>query len=310
MFNAEIKEKYLETQPNSQKPVTKNIFVATKDYENKYGKDVAEFSASELSDFLEGCGFAEPNTIRTRTTTLISYAEWYMSNIKSGSHKLRDYKITDFPYARLFEPLLIKTPDELINKIRQVYDLDSGQPVVAALCFAWIGVSSKEALNLRNEQVDVTTGTIFDQKGNISVRSMPDCIRDTLAIYSKTKTADRTQNRTFKVYADDIGLFIKRFSVLDSKQRGKPITQVQLSSAILEFNNQYNSLLGTKLSISYTNVQRSGSLYRLYQLDKQGIDVHSVKNADKVRMCLGQSKRNHKDNMLLYDAYLECIGEK
>ena len=31
---------------------------------------------------------------------------------------------------------------------------------------------------------------------------------------------------------------------------------------------------------------------------------------DKVRLCLGKSKRNHKDNMLMYDAYLEVIGVK
>ena|SRR5699024_11054380 len=96
----------------------------------------------------------------------------------------------------------------------------------------------------------------------------------------------------------------------NSSKEGKPITKNQITSAITELRSKFNGTTGNDQTLTYGNVQRSGGFYRLRQMDLAGINVRSVKNADKVRLCLGKSKRNHKDNMLMYDAYLEVIGAK
>ena len=95
-----------------------------------------------------------------------------------------------------------------------------------------------------------------------------------------------------------------------SSKEGAPITKKNISDWIVLLRDKFNGTTGNDQTLTYGNVQRSGGFYRLRQMDLAGINVRSVKNADKVRLCLGKSKRNHKDNMLMYDAYLEVIGAK
>jgi len=97
---------------------------------------------------------------------------------------------------------------------------------------------------------------------------------------------------------------------LNSAKAGNPISTAQLSTWVAELRRRYENTFGPTPALNYSNVQRSGNFYRLHELAKSGVDIRSTKNADKVRMCLGKSKRWHKDNMIMYDAYLECIGEK
>lgn len=311
MFNAELKERYLgKFQAAPMRTQVERLFERTCKTEELLVKDVAEFSLENIEEFFSTIDFAEPNYVRTTIGDLSSYADWYCAYRNLPGHHIREYKVEMFPYAKHFAPTIIKTPEELCNKLLQVYNIDDGQPAVILLCMAWLGLDVGEALGLRNEQVDPKNGAIYDVKGNVLIRNIPNCIQEILQVYSKTRTATREQNRVFTVYADDLGFFIKRMVTENSGKVGKPISKEQATVLITTLRNQYNGTTGADKTLNYTNVQRSGNFYRLRQMDLAGVDVRSVKNADKVRLCLGKSKRNHKDNMLLYNAYLEIIGEK
>lgn len=310
MFNAEIKEKYLANCSNSVASGCKMMFMLAESIEEIAQHDLACFSPNEIQELFMSQGFAEPDVVRTRLGLLATYADWYCVQQNLSAHHIREYKVDMFPYAKKLAPTLILSPEELCNKMLQVYAIEDGQPAVILLCMAWLGLETSEALALRNEYVDTKTGRIYDAKGNLLVSSMPECIREILDVYSKTRTAIRTQNQTFTVYADDLGFFIKRMVTENSAKIGKPISKQQVTVLISTLRNLYNGTTGNDKTLSYTNVQRSGNFYRLHQMDQAGVDVRAVKNADKVRLCLGKSKRNHKDNMLLYDAYLQIIGEK
>ena len=312
MFNQEIKERYIQARPASMTREYNSYFAGSEQFENKFGKDVAEFTAPEIDELFRSYGFLEPDTVRNRLARFSSYAAWYQENIGGGLNCYKGYDVSTFPFAEYFNPTLIRSPELLCNMLRQVYDADSGQPVLAALCFAWLGIESGDAVLLRKEQVDAEHGKIFDQTGAIIVNSMPDCIRDLLYVYSKTQSATRVQNQTFTVYAEDIGYFMKRMKSANSEKKSGPYSKAQMTVYLAELRAKFAELYGEEAAtpLNYSNVLRSGRFYRLHELAKSGVDVRSTKNADKVRLCLGSSKRNHKDNMLLYDAYLECIGEK
>ena len=310
MFNQEIKEKYLEGKPEKTAVTVKNLLVAAESFEIKYGKDIAEFSAGEFSEFMCNCGFCEPDSVRTRQGAIASYADWYCNEMGIKGHHIRRYSVSDFPFAKFFASVVTKTPEELVNKILQVYDADSAQPAMAALCLAWLGIDLKDAVLLKKEQVDTVHGKIYDQTGAVVVAQMPDIIREILDIYGKTYAAERTQNQTFTVYADDCGYFIKKMKTLESKKESGPISTKRMMAYILSLKDLFNGTERNDQTLTYANVLRSGNFYRLHQMAKSGVDVYSTKNADKVRLCLGPSKRNHKDNMIMYNAYLEVIGEK
>ena len=216
----------------------------------------------------------------------------------------------DFPYAKLFGPLVTKTPEDLYYRITKVYPLDSGQPAMAALCLAWLGIDCGDAIKLRNEQVDTKNGQIISPTGEVLVASMPECIRKILDVYNDTTTAERIQNRPITVKVDDRGFFIKRMISKKSSKEGTPVTKKNVSDWIVILRDKFNGTTGNDQTLTYGNVQRSGGFYRLRKMDLAGVDIRSNKNSDKVRLCLGKSKRNHKDNMLMYDAYLEVIAQK
>ena len=310
MYNENVKRRFMNTLTDSYADDYRLLFGRSERFENECGKDIAWFSVEEIGNFFEANGLIEPQNLRTQLGMLATYGDWHMQEVSNAPHHFREYHVEDFPYAKLFAPLVTKTPEELCNKMRMVYPIDSGQPAVAALCFAWLGIDCGDALKLKNEQVDTKNGQVISPTGEVLVASMPECIRKMLTIYANTRSAERVQNRTFTVYADDIGFFIKRMLSANSSKIGKPISKGQIASAITELRDKYNGSLGNDQTLNYGNVQRSGGFYRLHQMDLAGVDVHSIKNADKVRLCLGKSKRNHKDNMLMYDAYLEVINEK
>ena len=309
MYNENIKRQFMSTLSESYANDFRLLFGRSEPFENKVNHDIAWFSVEEIGSFLESGGFIEPQNLRTQLGMLATYGDWCLT-IASTPHHFRDYHVEDFPYAKLFGPLVTKTPEDLYYRIAKVYPLDSGQPAMAALCLAWLGIDCGDALKLRNEQVDTKNGQIISPTGEVLVVSMPECIRKMLDVYSKTRSAERVQNRTFTVYADDIGFFIKRMISKQSSKEGAPITKKNISDWIVLLRDKFNGTTGNDQTLTYGNVQRSGGFYRLRQMDLAGINVRSVKNADKVRLCLGKSKRNHKDNMLMYDAYLEVIGVK
>lgn len=310
MYNYELKFNYIAGRKESIRNLYRKLFSRTEKEEETLGKDIACFSLEELANYFESLGFMEPDTLRGRITTLSVYGDWYKGLYPDAEPHFRDYHVEDFPYAKLFAPLVTKSPEELCSKMLMAVPKDSAQPGVAALCFAWLGIDCGDAIILRHEQVDTKHGKIFSPTGEVIVSSMPECIRDLLEVYEKTNVAERTQNRTFTVVADDIGYFIKKMVTKDSGRVGKPFKKEQIVNRIGYIQDEYNGTTGNDRSLNYTNVQRSGGFYRLHQMELAGVDVRSVKNADKVRMCIGKSKRNHKDNMLMYDAYLEVIGEK
>lgn len=311
MYNQEVKERYLSETSLKYTTGIKNLFVASRSLEEGLDKDIAKFTAEEFSQFVTSWGFVEPESVRSRISDIAVYADWYCKEFGISDHHIREYTVDMFPYAKYFSPTVTKTPEELVQKILAVRELDSADTAMGLLCLAWFGIELADTLKLKKEQVDTKNGKIYDGSGDIQTIKMPECIRKVLAIYAKTNHAQRAKKDPFDVHADDLGYFIKRMATVNSKQRGKPITPKQAMAWILELKKDYNDATGeNNQSLTYGNVQRSGGFYRLHELAKSGVDVRNVKNADKVRMCLGQSKRNHKDNMRMYDAYLEVIGEK
>lgn len=310
MYNENIKRQFMSTLSESYANDFRLLFGRSEPFELKFNKDIVWFPVVEIGSFLEAGGLIEPSNLRTQLGMLASYGDWYVRLHPNTEHHFREYHVEDFPYAKLFKPLVIETPEKLCHKIEMVYPIDSGQPAMAVLCLAWLGIDCGDALKLRNEQVDTKNGQIISPTGEVLVASMPECIRKMLDVYGKTRSAERVQNRTFTVYADDIGFFIKRMLSANSSKEGKPITKNQITSAITELRSKFNGTTGNDQTLTYGNVQRSGGFYRLRKMDLAGVDIRSNKNSDKVRLCLGKSKRNHKDNMLMYDAYLEVIGVK
>lgn len=305
MFNQDIKERYLETLSPATSASMRILFATAEKFEVTKNLDVACFDSDDLGRLLGSFGFSEPETVRSRKALFVSYADWYCQEQYGETHSLREYDVFSFPYKETFASTLILEPDDLIRKITQVYPLDSAQPVIPALCFAWMGIDSAIALSLEASKVDTKQGKIYVSDDPQNAMIMPTCFREALDIYARTDKADRVQGQIFTVYAHTNGQFIKKMLSKQSKKGGEPYTTKSMSSLLTDLRSRYREIDPNDESFSYTNVMRSGHFYRLHQLAKSGVDVHNIRNKELVRGMLGKGKRNHKDNMVLYDVYRE-----
>lgn len=311
MYNRELKERYIATRTDKTQQGYRSLFEYSGDFEQKMQKDIAEFSCSEFAEMLETWGFSEPENIRSRQAMIAPYADWYIQEVGLAGHHIRDYDLFSFPYAKLFMSTLTVEPDELIYKITRIFELDSAQSAIPALCFAWLGINKKDALALKKNQIDFETGKIYAENGDVVVNQVPKCMLEALMVYDQTKKAVRVHAYSVPVFADETEFFIKRMRYEVSEKRPGMLGVKELDNSIELLRKKYREQFGEEAAtpLNYTNVQRSGNFYRLHELAKSGVDVFSMKNKDLVRSILGQSKRYHKDNMVMYRAYLECISE-
>ena len=309
MFNQEIKERYLETIGGGVQQNLRRSFAVAESFERTYNMDLACFTPDMLGTFMEAYGFSEPESVRSRKAAFVGYADWYCEQIGQAEHLIREYDLFTFPYKELFAPTLTLEPEGLLSKLECVYPLDSAQPVIPAMIFAWLGIDATIALTMDAKLVDTKSGKIYAQDGSELIREMPECFRYALEVYEHTDEAERVQGQVFKVYAQSEGQFIKKMLTKQSKKTGSPYGSKEFSVQTAELRARYREISPSDESFSYTNVQRSGNFYRLHQLAKSGVDVYDIRNKDLVRSILGKSKRNHKDNMVLYTAYKEIREE-
>ena len=305
MYNEEVKRKFLSVI--SKNAAEKNyvpIFNDLEEYEVLYGLDVSEWDREKLIKWFNSKGFIMPNTVRTTIGLIAVYADSV-----TQKHEIRSLHVGDIDYASGLKSIITKSPEELRAKIQMVYPLDSGRVAMPMLAFAWCGIPLSKMLTITNDEVNTINGTIRDSSNLFIVSSMPDPIREILNIYNNTRVIAREQNHAFEATVDDIGYFLKKFLSKNSAKVGSRYTKTTLATAVTDMQIAYDTTYKNGAWCTCSNVALSGRLWRVHQLALSGVNVLSVKNAEKVCEIMDKPIAYFKDVVLLYDAYLKIINE-
>lgn len=307
MYNEELKNGYLGTlNAKGTIDVAKRSISAFAPFEEKLGIDLCQMDRKQVIDSMQKMEFIERNTIENIVTNSKAYARWCYDNghFPGAFYGILGVKPSEINPQRQIRESIILTEDELFNGIGMATPLHDGYVEAIACVFAWLGVP--KPLEIRESDVFLDGRKILHD-GKVIVDGMSDRVYDFLVEYRKLKTSTRTNgNGTYPVYRDDsYDTFIKQYTTMSDKRRGKKITPVIYQSAIAKMNMRIKEKHGNP-KFTYDNILRSGSLSRLYAAERNGLDVFDSGNAERVEGYFNRSR--YRNIVWLYKHYKEAFN--
>lgn len=289
MYNAEIKERFLSDNPGLKKTAPA-LFDDISEYEQVNKKDFSEMSKAEATLYLNNVGFLEIGSVEGKIASLKRYAKWcvsqgFVSPEQSGILKI---STADVDPSGAMSKMFFRDEQDFLYSMRKVADFEDLQNGVIALCLGWLGLTAREAIALRDGGVDLVSRTISDPSGAVIVNGFSDNIARIFELYRATKTATRQNGATPYAVIKDLSHdgFIKRVCSPNSDRLGDPVSARQLTTFVEKLNQKYTAL-GYSPRFSMENAQRCGGLYRLWQLENDGVEVLNKKNAGIVEQVYG-----------------------
>lgn len=299
MYNQEIKERFLAecNQKSAYSTTRPKLFDNISVFEESLSKDLGEMSREEA---VLAVNFLEPveyGTATTALTTLKVYARWCSEQdlFPGSSYALGSLTIDDIDATLALSKMLFRDDKDFVDTIRSTISLHDGYVAPVYLAFAWLGVDQKYALTVKDAAVDLRNRVVHDESGNIVVDGFSDAIHYVLESFVKCNLSTRENgSSTTEVIKDrSVDQFIKRFHPRVSEEFGEPINETQIQSAVTRLNRSHGER-EQKSRFTYSNVQESGALYRVFQLEQSGVDVFAKKNIHLVQKAYKKPKPYHK----------------
>lgn len=308
MYNEAIKEQYLATLQGTVVDTMRQRFERLAKDEERLGRDLLEFTKSDLAMAFSSYGFLDVKSVRVLLSTFSAYNQW----AKSTGQNLRFSNATEDFDARVVElyvpsvsQRLVSSPDELVAKVLRIYPIDEGHTVIPIVIFAWLGFSANDAISIKNADINCQQRRILMKDSTLYPYAIPDCFWEPLEIYAKTRVSERMGSAVRKVDADDLGFFLHRMVTSKSTKAGNLLTSDLLTSRITEFRNAYKERFHEPINFTYQTIMQSGRYYRLYQAELSGVDLYAKENKDLV-LELGKGKMV-KDVLTIYEAYRKAF---
>lgn len=308
LYNEKIKEAYIATLPIGSQPRIRRRFESIVSAEQNVGKDIVEFNKEELRQWIGRFNWVSTDAVRSCIADLSRYNRW--AHDTNQGFQFTDAIETidarkDIEYTKGISTSLLSSPDELVSKVLRVYPMNEGYEVWPTLIFAWLGFTPSEVVQIKSEAVDYARHRVFMPDGMIYPYPIPDCFWEPLAAYAQTKDSERVAGSIRKVFADDLGFFLKKMLTQNSKQAGKPFVAGAIFDSVTRFSLLYEERFHEHIGFTYQTIMQSGRYYRLYQAELSGVDLYAKDNKDLV-LELGKGKMV-KDVLTIYEAYRKAF---
>ena len=276
MYNEEQKLKYLRVvESDSSSAYISTMFNRFEKYETKCSKDIAYWDESSIYKTISAMSF-DYGTIKQYLSILSAYRAWACCKYSPQGYQKLNADNVDLSGA--IQSCLIRSPAALKNELANVIELDQGYYIVAAACFAWLGIDMKTMPFLKDSSVNFIEKSIIDEACNIEIHHIDKEIIDILQEYWTTTEAIRMHKTKCKAYPLYNGMFLHLMVGANSKKKIKPINYDSIRKEFGDLASRAMSPEGEQSRLSCPNLLRAGGLYRLYQLEKSGVDIFSGKS--------------------------------
>lgn len=305
MYNPEVKERFLSEYEGGRKVSASAHFESMSKYEELCGKDFAEMNESEAIEALKHIHIKTYGTAFGVLSFVRNYLKWCRENsaFDNLNNSLVSLTVDDIDISDELKTMLFASEDELIGAMRSVRPFDDGYYDVIVVLLVWLGIPQKQITSVKINDVNLSDNVIVFDGMEIK---FSDSIRDILSLYAKTKTGTRVQADTVRtVYRDDsYDTFVRKFS--PPKQLGKKLTNSQIEDAVYLLNKAYVER-GNDPKFTAGGIMHSGGLRRVYELEKQGMDVFSIKNKNAVIQAY-RAKAKLYEILWLYKNYKKAFS--
>lgn len=310
MYNPQIKTRFLEVYNpgNTQKNFPSSMFAVLENHEETLGKDLGEMDRAEAKEVLNTSGFNEYGTVRNAINVLKHYTTWCKENrvfqmIPGGFLELTaaEIDITDAVRRSYF-----RDEQDFLSTIRLVREFDQGYPEPVLYCFAWLGLKIREALSLRDDDVNMDNRTIC-LAGEIIVDGFSDGIYNLLEQYIDCDSAERGHATGSRLVMKDysVDFFMKKMLSPNSKDWGRVYNYNQMSTAMGRLNRKLKEA-GYPGRLQYEDVWNSGCYNRLWRAEQSGVDVFATKNRAFVEQIIRQMKGYH-NTLVMYRIFKKAF---
>lgn len=202
---------------------------------------------------------------------------------------------------------LVPSLEELYSRLSLAYSPDDGDSIYPLCSFAWMGLSFKDAIKIKTEDVDLENGVIHC-KAPLIFDKMPNQMVDILKRYRAVKSV-RRDNRKIEM-PDGRPEFIYKTVSAGSKRSGTQINTGLMTAWFSMVENKYNALHIEPILMSYQDITRSAKFYKMRQLELEGVDWSLRSNSTLIKKIF-QSNRVETGNVRYnYEMYKKAFGLK
>jgi hypothetical protein len=309
-YNLEQKKEYLDTRPNNK--AINDIISLFKRIgammEKPLNKDISDMNQQEFLGMFVSLQIYDYTTIRKTLSLIRDYIDWAIAHGKSQSqiNVARLVNAEDISIEKNLELACVKDDLDLKDKVYTVYEFGNGYTPPPLLFLMWIGIPIKDAILLKNEDVDTLNGIVhYGGKQLVIPESMIETFRD----YKATDVGVRDGYRgSYQLFMGESDYFLKKIykDVISLRRAAnEPINYATITSVLSNFKNKYFDITGKRILLNNNSIVLSGELYRLYQQEQNGVELtDEILVGDKA---LEKSKSNIKvmayDKRLQYEAY-------
>lgn len=238
------------------------------EYELNHGVDFDEPTPSIVLSFLNSLRRSNIHTAQKDLQLVRAYTDK-----ANTSEYFKNITAADIDLTQGIHRELVPSIGELYRRIRLIAQPCDGNYLFPVCSFAWMGLSLTETLSLKAAQVNLKTGVIVT-KTKLTYPVMPDEMLEVLREYRAPQSYQGSNHHVVVSDQNERKEFIYKMLPLNDKRRGTKIWVNVMSGKFDEVNER----CGSGVDLKHSGVVRSGKFYRLYQLEKDGVNWNDPAN--------------------------------
>lgn len=314
-YNQQIKEEYLAQLPKTKSFKTiRDAFIRFgEELECPLQKDLYEMSQGELMAVLPNLEITNYTDIRIKMSFIIDYIDWaYKRNLTNDLMNVaREINIYDI---NLTKPMLvshIKDDKTFAEMLETTYDIHRPNNTAVLWCMIWMGIPIKEAVLVKNEEIDLEKNTI---NYNNTLYKIPEVFHYIFDCYIKYDIMEYEGNNGMVIKKlIDSGYFIKPTRTMNKEEdtyyEPAPCNSNSLSTKLSNFKKDYRDITGKNVLYSTNTITSSGIFYRAYEEERAGKSIDGDYMADKFNILNFYKATKTQDKVEQYKLYKKVFWE-
>lgn len=300
----EIIDKLLESKdPNGSAWKNDNsLYQYMIEYENLNGND---FDYPEKDDFLKML-YSQKNVDVASVKIKLQAIRRYINESCPG-HVDTVPDISEVDLSKAMREQLVSSLEEVYSRLSLAYSPDDGDSIYPLCSFAWMGLSFKDAISIKTEEVDLENGVIHC-KSPLIFDKMPDQMVDVLKRYRAVKSV-RRDNRKIEM-PDGRAEFIYKTVSAGSSRAGSKIASGTATYWFTVIREKYNQLHTEPISMSYQSIVRSAKFYKMRQMELEGVNWNLRSNSSLLKEIYQSDRQESGDIRYGYQMYKKAFGLK
>lgn len=303
-MNSQVIQQILDEHaknPNTAK-VYNGVYNAMSRFEIKEGCCFEDDPLRMLFGFVENQKYISAVILNTHLLCI----KYYLRKLGCAS-AIEEVTSRDIDFSKAMLQTLVPSLEDMYQRARLVYLPENGDAIFPLCSFAWMGLTSPQAIKISEDAIDLQTGVIRSERA-LLFESMPQIMIDTLRQYKQVQQSNKG-NGQIKI-PDRNGSFIYKNSFAGSSSAGKNVADGTATYFFAKVREAYYKLYRTEIYTTYKDVTTSAKYYKARLAELRGTDWNKSENDKKLQAVFGTNRIEPAYLRHNYNMYKKAFGLK